>query len=414
MLAPLRFRDYRLLVLGQMISALGDAFYAVAMPWYMLTQGGGPANLGLVLTAYGIPMGAMTLLGGWLSDKLRPRRVMLASDFARFLVVGALAWATLGVHAPLWLIGSFTATLGILDGLFIPASMAVAPDLLPDEQLPAANGVSFGLMRVAQMVGPALGGIVVSRVNVSMAFAVDAVTFVVSTATLLFIRNRVSFPHAETTPASDEATTESAETVTEASEQPRTDSLWRFALGARYLFVILLVAIVANLVNGVALVAIPALAQTSLHAGAQGYGYIEGAFGAGALLGAVLAGALGNRIARGMYSLHVFAIQSVAIFALAFSFNTFMAMGCMLAFGVCNAVGNVTFMTLLQRRLPRHLLGRAMGVLMFANFATLPLSVAASGFATARFGAPPVIMVGAALLLLGILIGYTSRHLREM
>ncbi|HEY7848435.1 MAG TPA: hypothetical protein VIC27_00155, partial [Ktedonobacterales bacterium] len=53
MLAPLGYRDYRLLFIGQLISSIGNTFYSVALPWYMLTQGGGPINLGLVLTAYG-------------------------------------------------------------------------------------------------------------------------------------------------------------------------------------------------------------------------------------------------------------------------------------------------------------------------------------------------------------------------
>jgi len=86
MLAPLGQRDYRLLFIGQLISSIGNTFYAVALPWYMLTQGGGPVNLGLVLTAYGAPLGVTTLLGGWLSDKLRARRVMLIADAACAIV----------------------------------------------------------------------------------------------------------------------------------------------------------------------------------------------------------------------------------------------------------------------------------------------------------------------------------------
>ncbi|HEX8995485.1 MAG TPA: MFS transporter [Ktedonobacterales bacterium] len=421
MFAPLRYRDYRLLFVGQLISALGDAFYAVALPWYMLGQGGGPANLGLALTAYGIPMGAMTLLGGWLSDKLRARRVMLLSDAARIFVLAGLALLTFGAHAPLWQISTLTAILGVFDGLFMPASMAVAPDLLPDDQLQAANGMFFGLMRLAQMVGPALGGMVVARVDPSAAFAVDGATFLVSTLTLLFIRNRVSFAQAgdatasQGPAASHGADTEPTDGVDSADAQPETTSLWRFALGAPYFFILVLVAIIGNLLNGaVGEVAIPALAHGPLHTSAQGYGLIIGGFGGGALAGSLLASALGNRISRGLYSIHFFVAQSVVIFALAFAVNEGMAIALMAGFGLLNAVGNVTFMTLLQRRLPRNLLGRIMGVLMFCNFATLPLSVAAGGFATARFGPSPVIMVGAGLLLLAMLIAYASRDMRNL
>lgn len=412
MLGPLRYRDYRLLFLGQLISALGDSFYAVAMPWYMLTQGGGPANLGLALTAYGVPMGAMSLLGGWLSDKLRARRVMLISDFARIFVVGALAWATFGTHAPLLEIAALTATLGVFDGLFMPASMAVAPDLLPDDQLQAANGMYFGLMRLATMVGPALGGLVVSQVSSSAAFVVDAATFAISTATLLFIRNRVIFTQMSDAQVPT-ASVEGADATDVAAAHH--NSLWRFALSAPYVLVVLLVAIIGNMLNGAVFqVAIPSLAQGPLHAGALGYGLIDGAFGGGMLLGSLLAGALGNRISRGIYALHFYAFQAVTIAALALAVSLWMAIGLMVLTGLFNGVANVTFLTLLQRRLPRNFLGRVMGALMFANFATLPLSAALGGFATAKFGPAPIIVVGACILLVAIMIGYLSRDLREM
>ncbi len=411
MLAPLRYRDYRLLFLGQLISALGDAFYAVALPWYMLTQGGGPANLGLALTAYGIPMGAMSLLGGWLSDKLHARRVMLISDFARIFVVGGLAWATFGTHAPLWEVAALTATLGVFDGLFMPASMAVAPDLLPDDQLQAANGVYFGLMRLATMVGPALGGLVVSQVSSAAAFAVDAATFAISTATLLFIRNQVTFKASSDAAATPETVESSA---AEAAE-PQTDSLVRYALGAPYVLTILLVAIIGNVVNGAVFqVGAPTLAQGPLHAGALGYGFIDGAFGAGALLGSLLASALGNRINRGVYALHFTMAQALAIAALGLSVNLWMAAGLMGATGLFNGVSNVTLLTLLQRKLPRKFLGRFMGALMFTGVATLPLSAAVGGFAAARFGPGPVIIAGAGILIFAILIGYSSRDLRNL
>jgi predicted MFS family arabinose efflux permease len=417
MLAPLGYRDYRLLFIGQLISSIGNTFYSVALPWYMLTQGGGVINLGLVLTAYGAPLGVTTLLGGWLSDKLRARRVMLISDAACTVVTGGLAWATFGAHAPLWVIAALTAAMGAFEGLFAPASQAIAPDLLPEHQLQAANGLFFALMRLAQMVGPSLAGLVVASATASDGFAIDAVTFVASVTTLIFIRNRVTFPAANaanvTTETAAASAQPSAEDATDALPAPT--SLWRFALTTPYFLILLLVLLVGNLFNGAVMeVAIPALAQGPLHAGAQGYGFILTGWGAGALAGALLASALGNRINRGYQSILFFTAQIPFIVALAYSVNTLMAIGCMAAFGLLNSLGNVSFLTLLQRKLPRSLLGRIMGVFAFCNFATLPLSVAVGGFATARFGATPVIVGGALIQLAAMVIALTSRDLRSM
>jgi predicted MFS family arabinose efflux permease len=172
---------------------------------------------------------------------------------------------------------------------------------------------------------------------------------------------------------------------------------------------------VGNLFNGAVMeVAIPALAQGPLHAGAQGYGFILTGWGAGALVGALLASALGSRVNRGYQSILFFTAQIPFIMALAFSVNTLMAIGCMAAFGLLNSLGNVSFLTLFQRKLPRNLLGRIMGVFTFCNFATLPLSVAVGGFATARFGASPVIVAGALIQLAAMVIALASRELRDL
>ena len=418
MLAPLGQRDYRLLFIGQLISSIGNTFYSVALPWYMLTQGGGPINLGLVLMAYGAPLGVTTLLGGWLSDKLRARRVMLFADAACAIVTSGLAWATFGAHQPLWVIAALTAAMGAFEGLFAPASQAIAPDLLPDDQLQAANGLFFALMRLAQMIGPSLAGLVVARFTASDGFAIDAATFAVSVLTLFLIHNRVLYPApasaAAPASASGAPSAESAEEVA-SSETPVINSLWRYTLSTPFFQILLLVILVGNLFNGAVMeVAIPALAQGPLHAGAQGYGFILTGWGAGALLGALLASALGNRINRGLYSILFFALQVFAVSALAYAVNTLMAVGCMAIFGLLNSLGNVSFLTLIQRRLPRNLLGRIMGVFTFCNFATLPLSVAVGGFATARFGASPVILGGAAIMLGAMLIAFASREIRTL
>src|SRR5947207_4055531 len=69
MLAPLKQRNFCLLFIGQMISTIGDTFYAVALPWLMLAGGHSPQDLGIVLGAYGVPRVVTLLLGGWLSDR---------------------------------------------------------------------------------------------------------------------------------------------------------------------------------------------------------------------------------------------------------------------------------------------------------------------------------------------------------
>jgi MFS family permease len=79
-LAPLRHRRFRLLTAGQVTSNVGDACYAVALPWYVLADHGSAVLLGTVLAAYGIPRTALLAVGGYASDRWRPQTVMMAAD----------------------------------------------------------------------------------------------------------------------------------------------------------------------------------------------------------------------------------------------------------------------------------------------------------------------------------------------
>src|SRR5260370_31044419 len=74
MLHPFQVRNFNLLFGGQTISILGDALYAVALPWLILTTGGSAQALGIVLAAYGIPRAVCTLAGRWGSCRLPPPR----------------------------------------------------------------------------------------------------------------------------------------------------------------------------------------------------------------------------------------------------------------------------------------------------------------------------------------------------
>ena len=179
MLQPFKVRNFNLLFSGQTISIFGDALYAVALPWLILTTGGSAQELGIVLTAYGIPLAASMLAGGWLSDHLRPRRVMLIADTVRLLLMAILATLALVGHPTLWQFCVIAVPLGALRGVFMPASMAMVLDTLSKDDLQAGNGLMMASMQGANLVGSAIAGVVVAAFTAGVALAIDAATFLV-------------------------------------------------------------------------------------------------------------------------------------------------------------------------------------------------------------------------------------------
>src|SRR5215472_4666712 len=188
MLRLFNVRNFPLLLGGQTISAFGDALYMVALPWLILTTGGNAEALGIVLSAYGIPRALCMLAGGWLSDRLRPRRLMLLADTLRLLLMGVLAALASGGHPLLWQLCAIAVPLGALGGAFTPASMSMVPDILGQDDLQAGNGLMMASMQAASLIGSSVAGVLVARLTSAVALAIDAGTFLVSAGSLALMR----------------------------------------------------------------------------------------------------------------------------------------------------------------------------------------------------------------------------------
>jgi hypothetical protein len=408
MLRPFRIRNFSLLTGGQTISTIGDAFYAVALPWLILNNGGSAQELGIVLTAYGLPRVGCVLVGGWLTDRLRPRRLMLLADVVRAVLAGVLAVLALRGHPGLWELCAISVALGALHGAFLPAASAILPDLLHDEDLQAGNALSLAFTQAATLVGSAIAGIAVATLTAGAAFALDAGTFAASALSLAMMRVTQSSKDGQAEPASGS----SAPTAHTASKASITTG--RFLRSSRLIQVCLLVSIAANFCfGGLMEVALPTLVHGPMNGGASGYGLILAAFGAGALGGGLSAGMLGHIKRKGLVAMLSALLMAVAIALLPYG-GVLTAAAWMLLAGIANSITNVILLTVIQMIIPRHLMGRIMGILMFASFGTYPLSVALAGVLTTRFGPQILFPYSGLVLALAILYGITQRALREL
>ncbi len=187
-LRPLRHRPFRLLAGGQLASNIGDALYAVALPWYVLAAHGGALLLGSVLAIYGLARTVMLAIGGHASDRFKPWTVMMSADLVRACAVAGLASACALSGPRLAVLAPIAVVLGAGAGLFLPGSFSIIPSLLPDEDLKAGNALSSAMTQLSLLVGPAIGGGIVALLGPTPAFALDAGSFVISGLTLAGIR----------------------------------------------------------------------------------------------------------------------------------------------------------------------------------------------------------------------------------
>ena len=186
---PLRAsRDFRLLWLGQLISQAGSALRLVAIPYQIYVLTGSSLAVGLLGLFSAVPLIALSLWGGVIADRVDRRKMLLVTNTCLALTSVALALATQAGVATvpvLYLLTAIGSGFGALDQ---PARSALAPSLVERRLIPAAMALNQTQFQVAQVVGPAIAGVLIARFGLAPAYWVDVCTFIVATGALLLMR----------------------------------------------------------------------------------------------------------------------------------------------------------------------------------------------------------------------------------
>jgi Major Facilitator Superfamily len=392
LLRPLEERDYRLVWFGEGVSTFGDQFHMVALTWLTLGLTGSGLALGTVLTAAAVPRALLILVGGALSDRFPPRRIMLASNVLRGIVVGLLAALIFTGRVELVHVYVLAIIFGTVDAFFYPAIGAFTPSLVDDEaRLPAANALFQGTTQLMAMVGPPLAGLVVAAATPGPAFAVDALSFAVAALMLALVRGR---------DARRGAPREAPEAQDSLLVTIRAGLA--YAWRDRALRLLLLMATVVNVAfAGPEIVGLAWLAANRWMSGPIGYGLLMGAWALGALLGIMLAGSVGELRRQGRVFVAILAGLGLGLIVVGLSPTLQPALLVTLPMGVATGFINVRVLAWLQVRVDPALLGRVMSLVMLAGVGLAPLSYAVAGAvvdvdATALFIAAAALIMGTA------------------
>ncbi|HUN35906.1 MAG TPA: MFS transporter [Trebonia sp.] len=395
---PLGIRNFRLLSSGQLASTMGDYCYAVALPWLVLSAHGSAVLLGGVLACYGIPRAALITVGGSLADRVGPRKLMLCSDTARCLLTVVFAAFAAAHVTSLVALGPVAALLGAGSAMFMPASYAILPSLLPQRQLQAGNALYNAAIQGGTLLGPAVGGAIVAAAGPAQAFGLDAASYAVSALSLAMIKEASG--HGER-PAPG----------TPGYTAPERITVWTLLARERVLQLILVVLVGANFaVTACFEVALPVLSHARF--GADGYGAIMACFGAASMAGTLTAARAGGLSKPAVVSASVFLIAALAVASVPAASGLPGAAAAMFVFGLVAGFGNVIFVTLIQRWAPPAMLGRVMGVVMLGSLGSFPLATAIAGMLAHRLGPSPVFVLSGLLLALAIIAGLSQRRFR--
>jgi MFS family permease len=382
-LALLRRPDFRSLYLAVSASELGDSLHYIALMWFALDVGG-PLGVVAVRLADSVPALVFGLHGGLAADRWSRKRLMVGADTARAAVLVPVAIAGLAGTLPLWGLVVASFLLETATSYFEPAYGAAIPALVDRPNVQRANALVEATAQALSIGGWAVAAALLTFMPVSVFFAVNAASFVVSALLIARVRHAQEHdPHA-TPPRLHEGI---------GALRPRPF----LAAG------VVVVGLAVTLTAGSWIGGVPTFVRDTLHRGAAGFSIIMVGYAVGSIVsGLVLARLPIRRKARASLIAWVMYVPGYALIAFAHSLGPAIAGAFFAATGQSSAL--VLLYSAAQEDVPDGILGRVVGVISLthrgAHATGLLLVSPLFAFVAARwvFGAASLAVPGVALL----------------
>ena len=356
-----RNRDFQLLWSGQAVSLLGSQTSRIAYPLLVLAMTGSPAKAGIAGFAAMLGYLLFPLPAGMLADRHDRKRIMIACDAIRLAAVGSIAvafWAAHLTYAQI-LLADFAE--GGATIFFNLAERAALPMLVHPAQRSAAISQNEARTNVAQLAGPALGGVLFG-LSRAAPFAADALSYLASLVTLPFIRTPMQAAHG-------------SQRSLRAELRVGLVFTWRQPF-LRYASIF---GAVVNLLLQVVVLGLIVLGRHDRASPAQ-IGIIVGCLGAGGLAGALAAPWFQRRIPAGLTITGCMWIWAVFLALIAVVHAVAWLYPMVVVIGFVGPAWNVSAQTFRMQITPNELMGRTSSVSVQVAWGVIPLGSLLAGF----------------------------------
>ncbi len=375
---------------------MGDRLAALAFPWLVYSSTGSALGTGAVFALYTLPYVLFGAFAGVAVDRLDKRRLMVAVDLIRAVLVVAVPLVATRSLTAVYVLSFAMATAGVF---FEPAKLAILPEIVTPGRLLRANSLFSTSENLTEILGWAVAGLLLASVSTSVAFRLDAVTFAVSAAALLLMRYRAP--------------------VRAAADHTVSAFLAELREGFRFLArdrglranTVMIVVCVAGL--GAAYPLTFLFAIDVLDGGAGAFGALEAAVGAGFLAGSLALVALASRVHKGRAMIIGLAVMGACLALVATAESVWVAAVPLAFFGVANAIVLIAVDTYLQQVVPHGMRGRVLGTRFTITQGTYALSVLVGGALAGVVDVRILFIVAGAIVAVSSLVGLLTREVRE-
>jgi MFS family permease len=399
-LVAFTYRDFRVQWIGACTSSIGTWMQIVAQNWLIVSLTHSPFFLGLDAFLQQLPIILFSLIGGVFADRYDRRRTLLVSQVVQMGTSGVLALLMYFQAIEIWHILALSFVTGCAQSFGGPAYQSLIPSLVDKKDLPNAVALNSIQFNVARVLGPLAFGVTLAAFRqwgysepqaMNACFLLNSLSFLVVINTLMMLRVK-HIPPATSGRMHEE-----------------------LKIGLRYVqhhssLAALIVLAAATTFLGFALLTfLPIFAQKIFHEGAATYSHLMAFSGAGSIVGALIVAWLGKFPKMGWTALIVQAVYGLLIIAFAVSRVLWLSDILLFLTGAALMVVFSTVTSLVQLIAPNEMRGRVMSIYMLAFRGGMPLGSLVSGWFATFLGAPLVIGINGALLVV-VAIYFLSRN----
>ncbi len=372
--AALRHRDYSCLLLGTVLASIGSEMQAVAVGWQLWERTGSAANLGLVGLVQFLPVLFLSLPAGHAVDRYNRKALLIIALLATSIAsLGLTALAI--VDGPVLLIYFCILLVGLAQAFGTPARWSLVPQTVPEQDLPNAVTWNSSAWQIASVLGPALGGGIISLTgSVAPAYVGAACGSLLCAGLVVFVRPR---PFAGRVEGLSLATLVAG---------------IRFVWQNKVILATITLDLFAVLLGG-AVALLPIYATSILHVGATGLGWLRAAPSIGALTMALVLAHRPPLRRAGRTLLWAVAGFGIATIVFGLSGNVVLSFVMLALTGALDNISVVVRGTLVQVLTPDVMRGRVSAINAIFIVSSNELGAFESGI-TAQFFGPIVSVVG--------------------
>lgn len=378
--------NYRVFWIGQLVSVSGTWMQSTAQSWLVLQLTNSPLALGTITMLQFLPITLLTLFGGVFADRVRRRPAIFVLQSVAALQALVLAVLVLTGRIKLWELYALAPVLGVVNAFENPTRQAFVVELVGRERLQNAIALNSSLFNSARIIGPAVGGVVISTLGIGGGYLFNGISFFALLFALLIMRPG-EFQQARVRKVRGNVFGELRDGLRYARRTPEI------------LLLLILVATIGTFGYNFGTI-LPLIAKYTLQTGALGYGLLLSVMGVGSLIGALVV-ASGRRASLPVV-LAAGAVFSVLLLLVGLSPWAALTLGLLVLLGLASITFSSNANTRLQLAAADEFRGRVLSMYFLLFAGTTPIGGFLVGLLAEHFGVRPMIALMAGACLLGV------------